>query len=397
MLSMDSLVYDLIFVRGEGPEPETLIEALGGQEAVAELKVLDPDMQDPRLEMQISPSRPFRRQGERRLLIIDDSVAPLREDPEQPLIEVDLRPAVERLGKMCDALEPHIRMGRLFALGSLGEAVTFARSAVDMRGWALLSWLLSPVADIRGRPRSQPLSEAEFEEKLGAYGKRIEELTEQEVIDRIHTGSLTRSGEWLVLTTVDSNGHWDLRHAAAAESELAAVDSFSVLPGAPAGGVKAPEEPEVVAEASEPAPEPEPAEEDKPALTLLSVGANPLFLFPTERFDLGVATTLGKGDWQSILTRADADGPTRDRVFEFGAGFVAPLEFLSEVFIAGKPLSKPVFEDQATTLDSGAKALEVHVPRFGPALLIVLESGKRFITSEVGSAREVANRLTERA
>ena len=87
MLAIDSLVTDLNFAAGDGPDPEALLEALGGEEAIAELKILDPDMQDPRFEMQLSPSRPFRRRNERRLMIIDDSVAPMREDPEtQPIM-----------------------------------------------------------------------------------------------------------------------------------------------------------------------------------------------------------------------------------------------------------------------------------------------------------------------
>ena len=43
-----------------------LVAALGGPEVATNRKILDPDMQDPRFEMELSPSFPFRRRGERR-------------------------------------------------------------------------------------------------------------------------------------------------------------------------------------------------------------------------------------------------------------------------------------------------------------------------------------------
>jgi hypothetical protein len=73
MLALDSLVTDLIF-RGDVPlEQATLLDALGGPEVAKQKKLLDPDMLDPRVEMELSPSIPFRRRNERRLMIIDDS------------------------------------------------------------------------------------------------------------------------------------------------------------------------------------------------------------------------------------------------------------------------------------------------------------------------------------
>ena len=76
-------------------------------------------------------------------------------------------------------------------------------------------------------------------------------------------------------------------------------------------------------------------------------------------------------------------GPMRDRMYEHGAGFLARLEFLSEVFVDGMPLSKPQFESNATTLADGVRAMRVHCPRFGPALLIEAAGRGRFITSEL--------------
>src|SRR5262245_59226760 len=134
MLALESLVTDLIFKQAAQLDQKTLIDALGGMEAAKQKKLLDPDMLDPRMEMELSPSMPFRRRGERRLMIIDDS-QPLREDPQDPLIKVDLREAKEALIALCETLP--VRLGRLFALGSWGDAVLVAREARDLRAISL--------------------------------------------------------------------------------------------------------------------------------------------------------------------------------------------------------------------------------------------------------------------
>jgi hypothetical protein len=48
----------------------------------------------------------------------------------------------------------------------------------------------------------------------------------------------------------------------------------------------------------------------------------------------------------------------RDKIQRDGAGWIAPLEFLSEVFIDGKPLSKAEFEKGATY--GGVRSMGVH-------------------------------------
>src|SRR5262245_3174536 len=172
MLALDSLVTDLMFKQAATLDQKTLIDALGGPEAAKQRKLLDPDMLDPRMEMELSPSMPFRRRGERRLMIIDDS-QPLREDPQDPLVTVDLRPAKEALIAMCTKLP--VRMGRRFALGAWGDAVLVVRAARDLRGIALLSWALDPTVDVDGKRRASQLSKSEFEAKIMAYEKRLEE------------------------------------------------------------------------------------------------------------------------------------------------------------------------------------------------------------------------------
>jgi hypothetical protein len=93
-----------------------------------------------------------------------------------------------------------------------------------------------------------------------------------------------------------------------------------------------------------------------------------------------------------VIRSIDAlPGSMRDRIQRDGAGWVAPLEFLSEVFIDGKPLTKAHFEKEAVST-SGAdnvKSLDVHFPRFGPVTLLEITGKGRFVTS-LGDAQRAA-------
>src|SRR3954470_5448264 len=121
-LQLDSLVTDLMFAANAAIDQKTLIEGLGGETALENKQLLDVDRLDPRAEMELSPSMPFRHRGERRLMIIDDKAVTPRENPQaDPLIKTDLRDAKETLIKTCQTLP--IRLGRLFVLGSWGDAV----------------------------------------------------------------------------------------------------------------------------------------------------------------------------------------------------------------------------------------------------------------------------------
>ena len=116
-----------------------------------------------------------------------------------------------------------------------------------------------------------------------------------------------------------------------------------------------------------------------------------LLVFPAERFNVDVATALGKRDWDAVLRSGDKlPGKVRDRIHRDGAAWVAPLEFLSEVFVDGKPLSKPAFEAGARPLAGGARAFDVHFPRFGPVVLLDVPGKGRFVTSLREHAAEVA-------
>ena len=400
MLALDSLVTDLIFQQGAAITQDALMAALGGAEAVAQYQVLDPDMQDPRFEMELSPTRPFRRTGERRLMIIDPSVAPMRENPhEDPVVPLDLRADRERLVQACAGLP--VRVGRLSALGSWGDAVIVARSPRDLRALALMSWLLDPMVDVDGNRRPSPLGRADVEAKLLAYDKRLDELDDQAILASVHAARLERRGDLIILDVLGEDGTWDMRDSMALEAELAAVDKFSRVPGAPsrplqpgpeASARKAP----AAAAAPAPAPAPAPAAPAAPAkklppVRLAEIAGRVALVFPPERFDLDVAAALGKRDYDAVLVSGDAiPGSVRDRIYREGTHFVAPLEFLSEVFVEGKPLSRPMFEQGARPLAEGVRALDVHCPRFGPVVLVDIAGRGRFICSATEAPGDVA-------
>src|SRR5690348_2393025 len=184
MLQLDSIVTDLMFQASAAIDQKTLIDGLGGEAALETKQLLDVDRLDPRAEMELSPSMPLRRRGERRLMIIDDKATTPREDPgADPVIKTDLRPFKEALITMCQKLP--VRLGRVFALGTWGDAVIVARSLRDIRGICLLPYALDPQIDVDGKRRQTPLSQKEFEGKLMAYEKRLEELDDEQIIARM--------------------------------------------------------------------------------------------------------------------------------------------------------------------------------------------------------------------
>ncbi len=393
-LQLDSLVTDLMFQASAAIDQKTLIEGLGGQEALETKQMLDVDRLDPRAEMELSPSMPFRRRGERRLMVLDDQIVTPREDPQaDPLIAADLRPAKEMLITICQSLP--IRLGRLFVLGSWGDAVLVARSARDLRGICLLPWALDPQVDVDGKRRATPLSQKEFEAKILAYEKRLDELDDQQILARLSGVTFERRGELLVVDVLEPDGTWDLRKSVVMESQLAAMERFSMIPGAPSqplpvppgaknGGPTKSTAAAPAAAAAKPAPEPKP--EPKPApkgppLTAKEIDGAIVLVFPQERFDLDVAAALGKRDWDQVVRGSDnLSGSMRDKLQRDGASWIAPIEFLSEVFVDGKPLTKQAFERDAQTTD-GVKSLEVHFPRFGEVRLLEIVGKGRFVTS----------------
>ena len=410
-LQLDSLVTDLMFQASAVIDQKTLIDGLGGDTALENKQLLDVDRLDPRAEMELSPSMPFRRRGERRLMIIDDAAVTPRPDPvADPIVKNDLRPAKEALIATCQSLP--VRLGRLFVLGSWGDAVLVARTVRDLRAIALLPWALDPQVDESGKRRSTPLSQKEFESKLMAYEKRLEELDEAQILARLSGVTFERRGDLVVVDVLEPDGTWDQRKSMLMEQQLGAWDTFSMIPGAPslAGskpppppgappfGTKAPapangKAPAAAPAATKPAPKPAPApapEPKGPPIRVQEVDGKVVLVFPSERFDLDVAAALGKRDWDHVVRGSDnVPGAIRDKIQRDGASFIAPLEFLSEVFVYGKPLTKQQFEAGATQVD-GAKTLDVHFPRFGEVVLMDVPGKGRFVTSMSKAASALA-------
>jgi hypothetical protein len=400
MLQLDSIVTDLMFQSTAAIDQQTLIDGLGGEAVLQTKQLLDVDRLEPRAEMELSPSMPFRRRGERRLMVIDDQATTPRPDPAtDPLIKVDLRPFKEALVASCQKLP--VRLGRVFALGSWGDAVIVARSMLDIRGICLLPWALDPQVDVDGKRRQTPLSQKEFEGKLMAYEKRLEELDEQQLIARLSGVNFERRGDVVVVDVLEADGTWDQRKSMMLEQQLAAVDTFSMIPGAPSSTAKKAPAPAGApgtagkqgngepAKSKAPAPAPVKAAPKGPPISAQELDGKVVLVFPQERFDLDVAAALGKRDWDTVVHSSDnLPGAIRDKIQREGACFIAPLEFLSEVFVEGKPLTKQQFEKEARPVN-GARALDVHFPRFGEVVLLDVPGKGRFVTSLTDRAERV--------
>ena len=406
-----TLVTDLIFdARAEFDQAALLValtSAYGSEEALGTKQMVDADMLDPRQEMQISPSMPFRRRGERRLMLLDEGIPapPGLETQGDGPIKVDLRAAREALTKLCT--EMPVRLGRIFILGAWGDAVLIARSGIDLRAIALLPWVLDPQVDIDGKRRAGRLSQQEFETKVGAYEKRLDELDEASILARISGATFTRTriktgddagpgAELLIVDNLEEDGSWDPGKSMVTAGQLAAIDRFSMIPGAPsrpsppaAGALASPvatakPSPAPAPKAAEPPPAPKGA-----ALRTTEIDSHLVLVFPEGRFDLDVAAALGKRDWDAVVRGGEVTGAQRDRMQQRGADWVAPLEFLSEVFVEGKPLSKGAFESTASALVDGFRSLDVHFPRFGPVTLLDVPGTGRFVTSMPAHHAEV--------
>jgi hypothetical protein len=163
---------------------------------------------------------------------------------------------------------------------------------------------------------------------------------------------------------------------------------------APASGGKAKQRNAARAEDARmtvPAP---PPPDNRPPLRTAEVNGHVMLIFPPERFDLDVVAAIGKKDWETVLSAKDSlDGRQRDRIHQEGADFLAPLEFLSEVFHEGKPLTKAAFEQNAQAVGS-VRTMEVHCPRFGTVLLLVHPDRGRFISSELREVSKVVELIS---
>ncbi len=419
MLQIDTPVIDLIFAEDALPTPEKLIAALGGEEAARELMVLDVDLDAPQYETEVSPTLMLRRRNDRRLLVVNESATPMRPNPRsEPIVPKDLRPERERLVRIMT--DTGARVGRLQAFGSWGDAVVAVRQPVDLRAVMLLTWALDPNTDVSGRRRATPLSQREFEEKLAAFGPRLEELDDVAILERVPPAALELRDDGLIVVDVlsDRDGSWDVRKSFELEQRVAALELFALLPGArvqappvtsldgtpnakttqnlrtveapgdgavltpvSAASAKTPPAPVPVAAVAAPEP-PEPPKPAGPPIVATDVGERVLLYIPAERFDTETVSALARKSLDLLTGLDRVSSAQRDRIHHGAGGFVAPLAYLSEVFVEGKPLDKKRVETEARPGPEGTRLLEVHLPRFGPVLLLDGGPGKRWITSE---------------
>jgi hypothetical protein len=253
----------------------------------------------------------------------------------------------------------------------------------------LLSWALEPQIDLEGRRRATPLSQREFEEKLAVFDKRLDELEERDVLARVPPARLEKRGpalapsHYVVDVISDRDGSWDIRKSYELEKRLAALETFARIPGAKVTLASPEPEPEPEpTSAPAKAPAPPPPAPVGPPITAVELNGRVVLRIPGERFDLDVARALGMKNLDVLRPGDQVTGRARDAIHERGCGFVAPLAFLSEVFIEGKPLDKRRFETESQDI-GGARALEAHLPRFGPVKVVDV-GGKRWVTSEIG-------------
>lgn len=385
MFALDCLIFDIILPANARPSAAQVTEGLGGEEVAQKRLILDVDLDLPQLEAEISPSFLLRRRGERRILVVDEAGGPLRQDPRtQAVVARDLRAEKDRLANLI--AKSGARIGRMGAFGTWGEAAVVARTGRDLRAVLLLGWALDPTLDLDGRQRAQQLSQREFEAKLAAFEKRLDELDDATVLARVPPATLEKRGsvlagteELLVVHALsDRDGSWDIRKSYELEKRVAATDLFARIVGARQPVVPpAPPEP--------PAPPPAAVAETPkplgPPLRAIDSGGRIVLVIPAERFDSDTITALGRRPLDVITAKDPIAGGQRERIDQHGCGFVAPLAFLSEVFLEGKPLDRRRFETEAAVVGP-ARALEAHLPRYGAVRVIDL-GGKRWVTSEL--------------
>jgi hypothetical protein len=399
MFAVDSLVFDLIFPATARPTPEQVNEGLGGEEVAQSRMIVDIDLDLPQIEAEISPTFLLRKRGERRVWIVDEQAGPLRQSPRsQPIVSRDLRPERERLVAVVE--KTGARLGRLGAFGAWGDAVIVGRSARDLRALALLSWALDPTVDLDGRRRATPLSQREFEMKLSSFDKRLDELDDAAILARFPPGTLATRGRkeaplYVVSVISDRDGSWDVRKSYELEKRVGAVELFSRIPGArqtliadeptprPAAPAAAKAAPGAKPDrAPEPAPPPEPPRPAGPPISAVDDGGRVILRIPGDRLDNEALTALGKRLLDVLAAGDQVTRQQRHALEQSGGGFVAPLAFLSEVFLEGRPLDKKRFLELSQETD-GARVLEALLPRVGAVWVVELD-GKRWLTSEIG-------------
>jgi hypothetical protein len=287
--------------------------------------------------------------------------------------------------------------------GTWGDAVIVVRSLRDLRAIALLGWALDPTVDLEGRRRAAQLGQREFEMKLATFDKRLDELDDATILSRIPPASIETRGTkespiYVISSLSDRDGSWDIRKSYELERRVGAVDLFSRIPGAKRSIVEGAEEAKATAPVpavkEKEAPPPEPPKPAGPPITSVEHDGRVILRIPGDRLDSETVTALGRRAIDALGPGDKVGRKEREHMEQRGAGFVAPLAFLSEVFLEGKPLDKKRFVEGAVEVAPGVKAFEAHLPRFG-AVWVLETEGKRWVTSEIGKPDLVLRTLKD--
>ena len=281
------------------------------------------------------------------------------------------------------------RIGRLGAFGTWGDAVIVTRvGARPARRAAprLGARSASPIVD--GRRRGQQLSQREFELKLASFEKRLDELDDAAILARVPPAILEKRGprgpsSSSCRCSPTATGAGTSARATSSRSASPPSTSSRGIPGAssrssPPTPSRPPRPP--TRRRRRPRRPSRPSRSARRSAPPRSARASSSS-FPAERLDSDTITALGKRPLDVLTSKDAVTGKQRDHIHQHGAGFIAPLEFLSEVFIEGKPLDRKRFEAEAQTGADGLRTMEAHLPRFG-AVRILETGGKRWITSE---------------
>ncbi len=193
--------------------------------------------------------------------------------------------------------------------------------------------------------------------------------TSEQILARLSGVSFERRGELVIVDVLEADGTWDQRKSMLMETQLGAVGQLLDDPGRAVDGrshrarerlpaAKVPAPPAATAPAAaEPAAKPEPpsprphrpsrSRRARRSPSRRSTARSCSCSRPSASTSTSPPRSASATGTASSAAPTTCPGAMRDRMHRDGASWIAPLEFLSEVFVDGKPLTKPQFEKDA--------------------------------------------------
>jgi hypothetical protein len=117
------------------------------------------------------------------------------------------------------------------------------------------------------------------------------------------------------------------------------------------------------------APEP-PPEAPKNAIRSVEVAGKTYLIIPKERVSTSLLDDLVKGRLDSFHKIDALSGKVQELIARKQVPFLAQLEFLSELFLDGKPLNKSAAQSMMQPVSDGYSTFVAHMPRFGRVRVI---------------------------